>query len=407
MSILVTYKYTAISKSGAKVKGVVEGFNELDAIDRIKQNCNIVLKITPVKERDENSILAMQIGNPLNVKAFTVMCSQFAIILRAGIPVGRATYLIAEKTTNKYLKKMLQQVASDVESGRSLAASFADRGAKLLPATFVETIRAGEESGDLAKSFDIMHKHYDKQLQTRGKVKSALTYPIFVLIIAIAVVIVLMVKVVPTFTSIFAGYGAELPAITRLLIAISNFFANAYIYMAAVLVFGIIAVKVYGKSEQGRLNIARLMLKMPVLGNINRLNAACQFANTMSIMLSAGLPLTRAVSITANVIDNYFIGKQIGMVSGRIAEGRSFGESVRETGCMPDILNDMVAVGEETGEMEDTLGTIGAYYDAELDMAINSALKKLEPTILVLLAGVAGFIVIAIYMAMFQMYAVM
>lgn len=404
---MITYKYTAISKSGEKVSGVVEGFNELDAVDRIKQTCDIVLKMTEVRERKEG-LLSMEIGgSKLNSKAFTVMCSQFAIILRAGVPIARTVHLIAAKTTDKPLKKMLLKVAEDVEAGRTIASSFAEHGSKLLPTTFVETIRAGEESGNVDKSFDTMYRHYDKQTKMKGKVKSALAYPIFVLFIAVVVVIVLMVAVVPTFTSIFESYGSELPLITRILIAISNFFRKYTLWMALAGIILFLIYKIYGNTENGRLNFAQISLKIPVLGNISQLNAASQFANTMTTMLGAGLPMTRAISITAKVLDNYYISHEIGKLTGRLEEGRSLGDSMRESGCMPDILVDMVAVGEETGEMESTLDTIALYYDAELEMAINSALAKLEPTVLVVLAGVAGFIVIAIYVAMFEMYSLM
>lgn len=386
---------------------MVEGFDELDAVDRIKQTCSIVLKLKEVKS-DKPGLLNMEIGGAkLNSKAFTVMCSQFSIILRAGIPIARTVHLIADKTTNKPLKKILMKTAEDVEAGRSLAASFAEHGDRLFPTTFIETIRAGEESGNLDRSFETMYRHYDKQTKMRGKVKGAMAYPMFVLVIAVAVVVVLMVKVVPTFTSIFDSYGSELPAITRLLIAISNFFRKYTIWMAAVFALLFIVYKLYGNTEKGRLNLACIQLRLPVLGNIALLNAASQFANTMTTMLGSGLPMTKAISITAGVMDNYYIGSEVGKLTGRLEEGRALGASMRESGCMPDILVDMVAVGEETGEMEKTLDTIALYYDAELEMAIAAALAKLEPTILVFLAGVAGFIVIAIYMSIFQMYALM
>ena len=385
----------------------MEGFDELDAVDHIKQTCSIVLKLQEI-DPDKPGLLNMEIGgSKLNSKAFTVMCSQFSIILRAGIPIARTVHLIADKTTDKPLKKMLMKIAKDVEAGRSLAASFAEHGGKLLPTTFIETIRAGEESGNLDRSFDTMYRHYDKQTKMRGKVRGALSYPIFVLIIAVAVVVVLMVKVVPTFTAIFESYGSELPAITRLLIAISNFFRKYTIWMAAVFALLFIVYKFYGNTEKGRLNLARIQLRLPVLGNIAQLNAASQFANTMTTMLASGLSMTKAISITAGVLDNYYVGNEIGRLTGRLEEGQTLGISMRDSGCMPDILVDMVAVGEETGEMEKTLDTIALYYDAELDMAIAAALAKLEPTILVFLAGIAGFIVIAIYMSIFQMYAIM
>ncbi len=302
---------------------------------------------------------------------------------------------------------MLRKVAADVEAGRSISSSFEEHGDKLLPPTFIETIRSGEESGNLDKSFETMYQHFDKQTKMRNKVRSALAYPAFVLVIAVAVVIVLMVKVVPTFTAIFDSYGAELPLITRMLIGISDFFRKYYLIMLAVIAAGVIFYKIYGNTEQGRINLAKLQLKIPVLGNINLLNAASQFANTMTTMLGAGLPMTRSISITAKVIDNYYISQETGKLSGKIEEGNALAAVMREQAVMPDILIDMVGVGEETGELEETLNTIAGYYDAELEMAIAAAMRKLEPALLVGLAGIAGFIVIAIYVAMFDMYGAM
>ena len=404
---MVTYKYTAMSPNGERVSGVVEAYNQMDAVDRIKQNYSIVLKLTEVQE-EKTGFLNMEIGgNKLNAKAFTVMCSQFAIILSSGIPIARTVHLIADKTTDKPLKKMLTSVAEDVEAGRSLSASFQERGEKLLPPTCVETLRAGEESGNLDKAFDTLYRHFDKQTKMRAKVKGALAYPAFVLLIAIGVVIVLMVKVVPTFTAIFESYGSQLPLITRILIGISEFFRDYILIMLAVAAVLVVGYKIYANTENGRLKLAKLALKLPVFGNINRLNAASQFANTMATMLGAGLPVTRALSITAKVINNYFISQEVGKLTGKLEEGKALAPSLREAQCMPDILVDMVGVGEETGELEKTLHTIAGYYDAELEMAVNAAVRKLEPAILVGLAAVAGFIVIAIYVAMFEMYAVM
>ena len=396
-----------MSDNGQKVSGVIEAFNEMDAVDRLKQNHSIIIKMTPVKGEGEG-LLNMEIGgNKLNNKAFIVMCSQFAIILNAGIPIARTVHLIAEKTSDKPLKKMLLKVGEDVEAGRSVAASFAERGEKLLPPTFVETIAAGEQSGNLDKAFQTIHEHFDKQAKMAAKVRSAMAYPLFVLFIAVAVVAVLMIKVVPTFTAIFDSMGGELPGVTKALIAISNFFIKYWMILVAIIAVVVIVYKVYGNTEEGRMNLAKWSLKVPILGNIQELNAASEFANTMTTMLASGLPMTRAISITAKTMSNYFMSTETGKLAVKLEEGRGLGQSMREANYMPDILVDMVAVGEETGEMEKTLNTIAKYYDAELDMAIANALAKLEPALLVGLAGIAGFIVIAIYMAMFGMYAIM
>lgn len=404
---MATYKYTAISKDGVKVSGVVEGFNEFDAVDRIKQDCDIVLKLTEVEEK-KPGLLNMEIGgNRLNTKAFSLMCSQFSIILKSGIPIGRTVRLIGDKMTDKKLKGILKKVAEDVEAGRSVAASFQERGGKILPAVFIETIRAGAESGNLARAFETMYQHYDKQIKMRAKVRNALIYPIFVLALSVVVVIVLMVKVVPTFMDIFESYDAELPLITQSLIWVSNFFKK-YIFMIIVVLAAIgLIFKLYANTEKGRLNVAKLALKLPVLGNVTLLGAASEFAANLTTLIGAGLQLTKAVSITARVIDNYYISQCVGKMTSRLEEGHTLGECMREANCLPDILVDMTAVGEETGELEGTLHTISGYYEAELDMAVQDVLKKLEPTLLVFMAGVAGYIVLAVYIAMFQMYSVM
>lgn len=404
---MATYKYTAISKDGVKVSGVVEGFNEFDAVDRIKQDCDIVLKLTEVEEK-KPGLLSMEIGgNRLNAKAFSLMCAQFSIILQSGIPIGRTVRLIGDKMTDKKLKGILKKVAEDVETGRSVAASFQERGGKLLPAVFIETIRAGEESGNLSKAFETMYQHYDKQVKMRAKVRNALIYPVFVLALAVVVVIVLMVKVVPTFMDIFASYDAELPLITQSLILISNFFRK-YIFLIIV-VFAAIALifKLYANTEKGRMNVAKLALKIPVLGNVSLLSAASEFAANLTTLIGAGLQLTRAVSITARVINNYYISQCVGKMTSRLEEGHTLGECMREVDCLPDILVDMTAVGEETGELESTLHTVSGYYESELDMAVQDVLKKLEPTLLIGMAVIAGYIVLAVYIAMFQMYSVM
>ena len=385
--------------------GLVEGYSDFDAVERIKQTCRVVLKVTRVDEKKKNPLLVDLDSNKLDTKAFTLMCSQFAVILRAGVPIGRTVRLVCDKTENKNLHRVLTDVADDVEAGRSVATSFETRGGKLLPATFVETVRAGEESGTLADSFDSIAQYYNKRVKLAAKVRGALIYPAFVLVVAIVVVIVLMVKVVPTFTEIFASLDMDLPGVTKALISISNFFRSYIFLIAAVVVVIIIGIKLYDKSEEGHMKLATLRLKLPVLGPIAYLDGASQFANTMAMMLASGLSITRAISITAKTISNYYISTEIGKLTVKLEEGRSLTASLQETDVLPDILVDMVGVGEETGELEATLATIAVYYDSELETATSEAAAKLEPAILVVLAGIAGFIVIAMYVAMFSMYS--
>ena len=401
-----TFKYTAVSRDGKQVSGIIEGFDEMDAASRLKQSYSIVLQLGEAAGKGKVAgFLGGEIGgNKLNDKAFTLMCSQFAVILKAGIPIARTVRLIGERMSDKALKRILMQVAEDVEAGRSLSTSFADRGKKLLPLTFLETIHAGEEAGNLDTAFESVSEHYTKQIKMKGKVRGALIYPAFVVTLAIVVVIVLMVKVVPTFTAIFAEQGSDLPAITMSLIIISNFFRHSWYILAIIAIAIVIGIKLYGNTENGRIRLAILMLKLPVLGEINILNAASQFANTMAMMLNAGLPMTKAVSITARTMSNYYISTEVGKITAQLEVGNTLGKSLRDSGCLPDILVDMASVGEQSGELESTLSMTAAYYDSELEQATANALAKLEPITLIFMGVVAGYIVIAIYVAMFAMY---
>ncbi|WP_026657977.1 type II secretion system F family protein [Butyrivibrio sp. AC2005] len=402
-----SYKYTALTASGEKVNGMLEAIDQLEATAKIKQQYDAVLSIKELHGKGmvlPEFLVADIGGKRLDSKAFTLMCSQFATILSAGIPISRAVKLIGDKTANKVLKKLLAKVFEDVEAGRSISTSFQDHGGDFLPPTFSETLRAGEEAGDLAGAFDSMFRHFDKQTKMGAKVRNAMSYPLFVLAVAVLVVIVMMAKVVPTFTAIFDEIGGQLPLPTRMLIAISNFFKDNIIIILLVIAIIIVSYYLYKRTPGGAYKLSQIQLKLPVLGNIAELNAASLFANTMATMIGAGIPMTKAVSITSKVMTNEVYRKKIeGMVS-KIEEGRTVVDSMRDTEVMPDILTDMVGVGEETGEMKHTLDVIAAYYDNELEQAVTKAIAMLEPALLIFIAVVAGFIVIAIYMSMFSMY---
>ena len=407
---MVTYKYTAQTAAGERVKGMIEAFDELEATARIRDQYEAVLSLKEANGAKEKKlgILSMELGGGrLNAKAFTLMCNQFATILAAGIPIARAVTLISDKTTDRTIKKTLLSVAADVEAGRTLSSSFEDNGGAWLPPTFVETVRAGEEAGDLANAFDSIYRHFDKQTKMNDKVKSAMMYPMFVLTVAVVVVIVLMVKVVPSFTAMFENMGGEMPFLTRMLVAISTFVQHYFLHFFIIVIALAVAYMIFRRTEQGKMLLARIQLRLPVLGNIAILNAASLFANTMATMIGSGLPMTKAVSITASVMPNYLIQTRLSGMVGRIEEGRTVVDSMREADCMPDILIDMVGVGEETGEMKSTLDTVALYYDTELEIAVTRAVAMLEPALLIFIAVVAGSIVAAIYLSMFEMYSAM
>ncbi|MGE4485795.1 MAG: type II secretion system F family protein [Oscillospiraceae bacterium] len=401
---MATFKYKAVSKSGAAVSGFVDAYDEFEAVEKIKQECSIVTKIVPVLSNRSVDINVFA-SHRINEKSLAMACSQFGIILKSGLPIVRAVQLIASQMDDKAFKKILEQVAEDVAGGHSLAQSFENKAGNRLPTTFIETIRAGEEAGTLDVAFQKLHTYYDKSSKIKAKVISAMAYPVFLMIMAVAVIAVIMIVAVPLFTSMFEGMGTELPLPTRVLIGVSNFFTNFGLYLLFALIALVFGLKFWGRTENGRLSLARFKLNIPILGRVNIMKGASQFANTMSTMLTAGLPMVRAVAITGKVLDNYLLGTQIGAAVSGIEEGRRLGECMRKSEYFPELLIEMTAVGEETGSMESTLDVIGAYFDSEVEITSARALSMIEPVVVCVLAVVVVFILLAVYLPMFGIYA--
>ncbi len=399
---MTTFKYKARTAEGVLVSGVVEAYSEFEAVEQIKRTCTIVEKISEVKSGEKKHF---DINEPLWVedKTLSLTASQFSIMLRAGISIGRVVELIAAQTTDKLMKRILTDCAADVNAGYSLANSLEKNGKKI-PAAFIETVRAGEESGTLEICFDRLQAYYDKAYKVKKKVKSALTYPIILVLLAVVVVGIVMVVLVPTMLDLYGNMGESLPLPTRILMGTSDFFVNYWPFMIVALAIIIIAYKLYAKTPSGELKLAKVKLKLPVIGRIAIMNSASQFANTVSTLLTAGLPAARVLTITSRVIDNRAVGVELEKGVVELESGKGFGDVLRKNSYLPEMLVEMATVGEESGSLEETMNTIGTYYDEEAVAASDKALGMLEPALTVFLGVFIGFIVISIYMPMFGMY---
>ena len=398
-----TYTYKGVSPSGEKISGVVEAFDEIEAMDHARNLCYVVQDVSKVSET--KNFLAHDITAPrIKAKNLAVLCSQFAIILKAGLSATRAVALVAEQTSDKYLKKVLEDVSGDVASGHALADSLESKG-QHLPRVFIETIRAGEESGRLPESFKRLQSYYEKRSKVAAKVAGALTYPIFVLVIGVVVVVLMMVLVIPTIASMVTSMGTEMPAITQFLIGISGWFSANIVWIIIVAIMLAVALKLYANTEAGKDFLASLQMRIPVTGTVVVYSGASQFANTMATLIAAGLSTSKAIQITGRVMSNYILSKEVSRMEAGLEEGRSLGECMEECKYFPSTLVEMAAVGEQTGELETTLETIGEYYDSETQRVTDKALSLMEPALLILMAIFAGFIVVALYLPLFSMYA--
>lgn len=397
------FKYSAISENGKKVTGQIEAFDEYEAVNKMKADGLVITNIKPVKARNFNLTENIFKSKKIKEKSLSMVCSQFSIILGAGLPIVRTVELIANQTADKTLKKILVQVVQDVSNGFSLTQSFENRG-NILPTTFIETVRSGEKSGTLDKSFHRLHDHYAKSSKIKAKVRGALTYPVFTLIVAVIVIAVIMIVAVPTFTTTFNTLGTEMPLPTKILIGASTFLSKYWIIFLAVILAVFFGIQIYGRQEKGRQNLAKIRLKIPVIGKVIRMKTAAQFANTMATLLTAGLPIISAVTTTGRVLDNYYIGWQIINLESQLETGRHLGNCLKQCKELPDMLVEMTGMGEESGMMESTLEIIGAYYDNETEMASEKALTLLEPIVICILALFVALIMLAIYLPMLSMY---
>jgi type IV pilus assembly protein PilC len=275
---------------------------------------------------------------------------------------------------------------------------------KNLPTTFIETIRAGEESGNLEGVFNRLHDYFDKRSKTKAKVLSAMIYPLFVVCVAVVVVGIIMVFAVPMFSTTFATMNIDLPFITKAMIAISKFLTSYILIILLIIAALVIGLRVWGKTPKGRFFFGRLALKLPIFGRITLMSAASQYASTMSIMLSAGLSVIKSVDITGLAMGNYVLGKALQGIIYDLEAGKRLGLCVARTEVFPELLVEMTSVGEETGSLESTLKVVGDYYDNEVEVSTARALSILEPTIIVVLAFFVVCILISVYLPLFTMY---
>jgi type IV pilus assembly protein PilC len=396
-----TFRYEAQRKDGEVDHGIVEANNRDEAMGKVRVDfpiVNYLLETGGSREID----LSLG-GRRTTEKVLALMCNQFAIILKAGFPIVHTVELVADQMTDKTMKRTLRDVAGDVAAGYGLADSFANHS-KDLPATFIETIRAGENSGNLEGVFRQLTGYYDAKSKTHAKVVSAMIYPSFVVAVAVVVVGIIMLFAVPTFSSTFATMGVDLPWITKAMIATSNFLVSYILVIIVVIAAIVIGLRMWGHRESGRMSYAKLALRVPMFGQISLMGAASQYAATMAVMLGAGLPVIEAVEVTGRSLSNHYLGTRLRSIIPELEAGKRLGLCLENIKVFPDLINEMTAVGEETGALETTLATIAQYYGNEVNVATARALSIMEPVIILVLAVFVMGILFSVYIPLFSLY---
>ena len=371
---------------------------------QLRQTCSVITKIEEVKEtRSLNPDLGKK---RIKDKELAIICSQFAIILTSGLPIVKCVEMVAAQAQNKDLRAMLYKVAEDVAGGYSLAQSFENTGTSF-PATFIETVRAGEQAGTLEICFDRLHKYYDKTAKTKAKIISTLTYPAMVIIVAIIVFIIIMVVAVPMFVSTFRELGTDLPPITKGMIAVSDFLTGYWWVLALLALAFFIGRLLLKRDPRGRMWLAKNKLTRSPLKRLHTMSAASQFASTMATMLTAGLPLVKCLEVTANVIGNDMVAVATRKTRQGVEQGRGLAECMDESPYFPKMLTEMTGVGEHSGNLEETLTVIAEYFDNEVDVFTTRLLSLLEPCITIGLAILTVALLLGVYLPLFSMYGSM
>lgn len=395
------YKFSGVDAAGAKISGEREAVNKqlLQAALRKERVGNIV-----VKEKGKEFTLPTFGSGKVPVKDIAIFFRQFSVMIDAGLPLVQCLEILASNQENPAFQKTLTGVRMSVEGGATLANSM-----RLYPKVFddltTNMIDAGETGGILDTILQRLAQYVEKAVKLKAAVKSALIYPVSVISIAVLVVGALLKFVVPIFEKLFAGLGVDLPLATRIVIGLSQFVQNFWWVAILGLVAAIFGIKQVRKDAKGRYITDSIMLKMPIVGNLLRKIAVARFTRTLGTLITSGVPILEGLSITARTSGNAVLEEALMKVRKSIEEGRTIVDPLKECGVFPNMVTQMIGVGEATGAMDNMLQKIADFYEDEVDSATKDLLTLLEPLMIAFLGVAVGGIVISLYMPLFAMIA--
>jgi type IV pilus assembly protein PilC len=394
--VATTFAYSGRTRAGQNVTGERAADTMDAAVAALRREQILVTQIRPTKEKT----LRMPRARGVDSKRLAVFTRQFSVMIDAGLPLVQCLEILGTQEEDKAFSRTILATRGDVESGASLADAMR-KHPKTFDPLFTNMIAAGEAGGILDTILKRLATYIEKSVKLKSQVKSAMIYPIAVILIAAVVVTVILWKVIPTFASLFAGLGAELPLPTRVVIAMSNGVVLFMPYFVVVAVGGVFAFRAYYATKNGRMTVDGLTLKLPILGMLMRKIAVARFCRTLATLLSSGVSILEALDITARTAGNAVVEKSVLTTRTSIERGETIAQPLRETGVFPAMVVQMIGVGEATGALDTMLGKIADFYEEEVDIAVAGLLTLLEPVMIAFLGGVVGGIVIAMYMPIF------
>ena len=401
---MATFAYVGRTRSGAVKKGELSAKTRDEAVDQLRKQSVVVTSLEE-KKGGGFDLSKISLGSGLTDKDLVVFTRQFGTMINAGLPLVQCLEILSTQSENKVLRETIGEVKTQVEAGSTFSDALR-RHPKVFDDLYVNLVHAGEVGGLLDTILTRLAKYIEKAMKLKGQIKSAMIYPAAIMGVAVVVISVLMIWVIPIFAKMFvelSGGKVGLPGPTQLVIDISNAFTSYWYVIFGSLVAIIFGIKKYYGTVQGRKAIDKLLLKMPVVGDLIRKASVAKFTRTLGTLLASGVPLLDGMTICAKTAGNKVIEETLINARASISGGKTIADPLAASGVFPKMVTHMIAVGESTGALDAMLGKIADFYEDEVDQAVASLTSLLEPIMMVFLGVVIGFIVIAMYLPIFKM----
>jgi type IV pilus assembly protein PilC len=402
------YRWQGVSPKGETMKGEMEATSREAVIIRLRTQ-RIQPNPSRIKEKGKGLDVDIQIptfGSPVAMADVVIFTRQFATMIDAGLPIVQCLQILAAQTDSKVFRKVISGIKDDVESGTTLAEAIRKQG-KVFSDLYTSMVQAGEIGGILDTILVRLAAYLEKAAKLKSKIKGAMIYPACIVFAAMAVTILLLVKVIPVFADVFSSFGKALPAPTQFVINLSNFTIAHIWYLLAIPVIAVVALRYAYKTEQGRMAIDRFLLRVPIFGPLIRKSAVARFTRTLGTLVSSGVPILDALLITARTAGNKVIEQAIMVARQSISNGRTIAEPLIESKVFPPMVCQMISVGETTGALDGMLQKIADFYEDEVDNMVANLMSLMEPAVILFLGVVIGGLVISMYLPIFSLGSVM
>jgi type IV pilus assembly protein PilC len=361
--------------------------------------------ITSVRQKSKEFNITMPWEKRVSVKDLGVFTRQFATMINAGLPMVQCLDILSSQTEKPFFRRAVSTVMSDVEGGSTLGESLG-RHPSIFSRLYVNMVEAGEAGGILDLILNRLSVYLEKADQLQRKVKSAMTYPAVVCFVAMGATVFMLMFIIPTFAKMFSDFGGELPTPTKIVMGISTVLRNYWYIMLGGVIALIVVIKRFYATEVGKTKIDGIMLRLPALGIVIRKGAVARFTRTLGTLISSGVPILNGLEITAKTSGNKVIENAVFATRESISQGNTISDPLKKSGVFPPMVTSMIAVGEQTGALDEMLEKIANFYDDEVDTAVDSLTAIIEPAMIVIMGGVVGGMLIAMYLPMFKLIAV-